>query len=75
MNDIYTILNEIKPDIDYEREEKLIDNGLLDSFDIVMLIGSLEDTFGINVSALDIIPDNFNSANAIYDMVRRLKGE
>ena len=72
---IIQILKDINPDIDYETETALIDNNLLDSFDIVTLIGELNDTFDITITVVDLIPENFNSAEAIVRLVDRLQNE
>lgn len=75
MEDILDILSEIKPDIDFETCTTLIDDGILDSFDIISLINELNDTFDIRIPANQIIPENFNSAAALWDMVERLLDE
>ncbi len=72
---IIEILKDINPDIDYENETSLIDDGLLDSFDIVSLVGELNDTFDITITVVDLIPENFNSAAAIAALVERLQCE
>ncbi len=73
MDELLQILSEIKPDVDFNNETGLIDNAILDSFDIVQLIQELKDTFDIEISPAEIIPDNFNSAQAIWNMVERLQ--
>ena len=75
MEDILDILSEIKPDIDFETCTTLIDDGILDSFDIISLINELNDTFDIRIPASQIIPENFNSAAALWEMVERLLDE
>ncbi|MBO4321604.1 MAG: acyl carrier protein [Clostridia bacterium] len=70
---IIEILTDINPDIDYETETALIDGGLLDSFDIVSLVGELNDTFDINITVVDLVPENFNSADAMAALVERLQ--
>lgn len=62
MEELIDILEEINPDVDYETCDTLIDDGYLDSFAIVSLVGELNDTFDIEISPADIIPENFNSA-------------
>ena len=75
LEQIISILNDINPDIDYENETSLIDDGLLDSFDIVSLVGELNDTFDITITVVDLIPENFNSAAAIAALVEKLQCE
>jgi acyl carrier protein len=66
---ILKILLEIRPDIDFEKESKMIDEGLLDSFDIVSIISELNDAFDINIRVTDLKPENFNSISAIKELV------
>ena len=73
MEELMKILTELKPDVDFTNENGLIDNAILDSFDIVQLIQELKDTFDIEISPADIIPENFNSAEAIWNMVHKLQ--
>ncbi|WMJ86929.1 acyl carrier protein [Anaerocolumna sp. MB42-C2] len=75
MEKLLAILEEINPNINYESETRLIDDGLLDSFSILTLIPELEDTFGIEITPVDLVPVNFNSAQAIWRMVNRLLEE
>lgn len=73
MDELLEILQDINPDIDYEDCDTLIDDGLLDSFAILSIVSELQDTFDIRITPADIIPENFNSAKALWDMVCRLK--
>ncbi len=73
MEKLLKILEELKPDVDFKNETGLIDNAILDSFDIVQLVGTLKDTFDIDITPADIIPENFNSAEAIWAMVEKLQ--
>lgn len=75
MERIIELLEEIKEDIDYETCETLIDDGIFDSFDIIQTISSLNDEFDIEIPATEIIPENFNSAKALWEMVQRLQDE
>ena len=68
------ILKEIDDSIDYEKEKALIDGRILDSFGVITLVSELEDAYGIEIGASEMTPDNFNSAEAIYNMVIRLQG-
>ncbi|MFT4004591.1 MAG: phosphopantetheine-binding protein [Lacrimispora sp.] len=75
MEQLLEILNGINPGIDYETETRLIDGGFLDSFSILSLIPELEDAFGIEITPMDMVPANFNSAEAIWGMINRLQEE
>lgn len=74
MDEIIQILEEIQPDGDYETCTTLIDDGILDSFAILSIVSELEDEFDIRITPADIIPKNFNSAAALYELVQRLQG-
>lgn len=73
MDTLMMILNEIDDGIDYEKELALIDEHLLDSFSVITLVSELEDAFGIRIEASEMIPENFNSAGAIWKMIQRLQ--
>lgn len=73
MDKLLDILAELKPDVDFSTETGLIDNAILDSFDIVQLITTLKETFDIDITPADIVPENFNSAEALWAMVQRLQ--
>ncbi len=74
MERLLAILTECCPDIDFERETALIDDELISSLDIVMLVSELNDAFNISITVDDLTPENFNSAQGIYDLVSRLRG-
>lgn len=74
MDRLMEILEEIQPGADYETCDTLIDDGILDSFAILSIVSELQDAFDITITPADIIPENFNSAEALWDMVCRLKG-
>lgn len=75
MEELEKILEEIRPDIDFKKEEKLIDNGILDSFDIISIVGELNMHYEIEINVEDLLPENFNSMEAIYELVCRLQDE
>ena len=75
MEDLLEILRELHPDVDFETEEGLIDNGVLDSLDIVTLITEISENFDVTITARDIVPGNFNSAQALYALIKRLEDE
>ena len=71
--ELLSILQDIHPEIDYEKEKNLIDNGIFDSFDIVTLISEIVAKFDIKVHANEITPDNFNSLEAIMALLEKLE--
>lgn len=73
MEQILEILEGVRPDLDFDIENTLVDDGILDSFDIITIVGELNATFGIEIDVVDLLPENFNSAEAIYDLVKKLK--
>lgn len=73
MEELLEILNEINSDIDYENETALIDDGLLDSLDVVALVSELNDHYDIVIGLDDLIPENFNSLEAMLALIERLK--
>ena len=75
LDDVIEVLEDVKEDVDYKSETALVDGRVLDSFDILSLISALNDEFDVSVPAKDIVPDNFNSAQAMLDMVKRLVDE
>jgi len=73
METLLEILNGLHPDIDFQSTQALIDDGILDSFDIIAIIAEISDTFDITITANEIIPENFNSVDALYALVERLR--
>ena len=73
MEELLEILNDIQPGVDFENEKHLIDDHLLDSLSIISLVAELEDTFDVTIPAVEIIPDDFNSAEAMLEMLQRLR--
>ena len=73
MDELIEILEDIQPDADYETCTTLIDDGILDSFAILSIVSELEDAFDIRITPAEIIPENFNSVQALYAMVQRLQ--
>ena len=75
MNTLLEILEDLHPDVDFTTEESLIDDGILDSLDIVTLITEINDKFDISIPAEEIIPENFNSAKALMALIEKLDEE
>ena len=75
MNELIEILEEIVPGVDFENCTTLIDDHILDSFAILQLVSEMEDAFDIEVAPSELVAENFNSAEALWAMITRLKGE
>ena len=75
MEELMNLLTALKPEIDFERETELIDDGFLESFDVITLIAEIEDQFGIEIPAEEIVPENFNSAEGIWNLCERITGD
>ncbi len=75
MEELLEILKEIKPEVDFENEENLIGDELLDSFDIISIVSAIDNEFDVKITAKDILPENFNSASALYELIQRLEEE
>lgn len=72
MEELIARLQQIKSDVDFAHETRLVGDRLLDSFDVIQIVSMLDEEYDISVPAAQIIPDNFNSAQAIYDLIQRL---
>ncbi len=73
MNQILDILKGIRPDIDFINEKLLIDNSILDSFDIISIVGEFNEAFDIDIDVDDLEPVNFNTVNAMQELIQRLQ--
>lgn len=72
LDDVIEMLEDIQEDIDYATCTTLIDDHMLDSFDILAIVSAADDEFDVTIPAKDIIPENFNSAQALCALIRRL---
>lgn len=75
MKKLLEILKTINPDMDFEGRTDLFESGDLDSMNIVMLASEINDEFDVTIKVTDIIPENFNSPEAMMDMINRLQEE
>lgn len=73
MEKLIEILNGIRPDIDFMSTDTLVDDGILDSFDIVTLVMEINEEFDIEVGVENILPENFNSVDTMLNMINNLK--
>ena len=74
METIKKILADIRPEFDFESSTDIIEDGYLDSFDLVTLVAELDETYGISIDGLDIIPENFMSVETIAEVVKKNGG-
>ena len=73
MDKLLEILGEIRPDIDFINEKNLISDGVLDSFDIIQVVIALNEAYNIDINVEDLEPDNFNTADAMLQLVEKLQ--
>lgn len=73
MKEFLEMLKGINPSVDFENETALVDDGLLASLDIITIISEIADKYGVMIPSDEIIPDNFNSAEAMFELVEDLK--
>lgn len=71
MEQLMNILLDINPDLNYEKETSLVDDGVFDSFEIMEIISEIEEKFGIDIDPDDIIAENFNSAKNIMKLITK----
>lgn len=75
MTELLEILENLHPEVDFDTCTTLIDDKILDSFDIITIISEINEEFDVVIPAEEIIPENFNSAQALYDLVKKLEDE
>ncbi|MBR3325340.1 MAG: acyl carrier protein [Clostridia bacterium] len=75
MDKLIEILEDIESGLDYENCESLVDDNYLDSLDIISLVAAIEDAFNVQIPAVDVIPENFNSVESIWKLINRLEEE
>ena len=75
MEKLLEILKGIRPDVDFVNEKKLIDDQILDSFDIISIVGELNDAYDIEIDVEELEPDNFNTVEAMLRLIKKLQEE
>lgn len=75
MTELLEILENLHPEVDFETCTTLIDDKILDSFDIITIISEINEEFDVVVPAEEIVPENFNSAQALHELITRLADE
>ena len=73
--DLREILMDIRPDVDFDNETELIDGGILESMDIVAIVGEIKEAFDVTIGIEQLVPENFNSEEAILALIERLQDE
>ena len=73
MERLINLLKELHDDVDYENCESLVDDKILNSFDLVMLLTMIGDEFGVQIEPEDVVPENFNSAGSIWALIQELE--
>ena len=74
MEKLYALLEDIRPDVDFRNTNTLVTDGFIDSFDIVTIIASIENEFSVEIPVDSMLPENFESAEAIMMLIDRAKG-
>ena len=69
------ILNSVRPDVDFEAEDALIDDEILSSFDIIAMVSEINVQYGIEIRVDDLLPENFNSVDAILELIEHMENE
>ena len=75
MEELLSLLKEIKPEVEFEGNEHLIDNEDLDSLSIVEVVSAIDEEFDVEIGVKDIIPENFNSVEAMWNLIQKLLDE
>ena len=75
MEQLMEILEGIRPDIDFANEKSLVTDRLLESFDIINLVSEIDDEFDVKIKPADLVPENFDSAEAMWALIQRLQDE
>ncbi len=75
MEHLIELLKTIRPDVDFEHEDALIDDEILSSFDIISMVSEINVQYGIEIQVDDLLPENFNSVEAIMELIERMENE
>ena len=74
MDQLLELLKDVNEDVDFTNQTAIIDDEVIDSLDLTGLIADIEDTFDIEIGMNDIVPENFNTVDAMWAMIQRLQG-
>ena len=75
MDKLIELLKSIRPDVDFTMEDALIDDEILSSFDIIAMVSEINVEYGIEIQVDDLLPENFNSAEAILELIEKMQDE
>ncbi len=75
MEELLEILQELRPDVDFENTERLVTDRVIQSFDVVALVAEIDDAFDVKVKPADLLPENFDSVEAMWALIQRLQDE
>ena len=75
MEQLIQIMSDIRPDIDFNTAVDLIDDDILDSFDIISIVNEVNEQFGVEINVNDLLPENFNTAAALYELIESLRNK
>ena len=75
MDKLLEILSSLHPEVDFKNTEDLVDDGILDSLDIVAIVTEIDAEMGVSIPAEEIVPENFNSVKALMELIERLDEE
>ena len=73
MEKLLELLSELRPDLDFSAENRLIDDGVFDSFDIITAVTEMNEEFDVRINVADLTPENMNSATAMWELITRLR--
>lgn len=73
MEQLLELLKGVRADVDFENETALMDDDILDSFDVVSIISEIDNVFGVQIRINELDPENFNSVEAIWNLIQELK--
>lgn len=74
MDKLLEMLKQVRPDVDFAKEKSLIDDGILDSVDVLSIVAKLKENFGIKISIAQLDPDDFNSVETVRNLIERERG-
>ena len=75
MEEIIEILEDLKPGVDFKSQQHLIDDHIIESMMMLQLVSALNDEFDVEITPKDIVPENFQTVDAIYALVQKLSDD